>query len=290
LLNDSRWFCYSLNFFSTLLSSTAVFPQTKNKNSFAKALTGAKHSSNLLNIRVTTTFRKDSVKHMNTQDKRAFKNHLYEQFARIGKALSSSHRLELLEVLAQGEHSVEELAKETGMSVANASQHLQVLRAAQLVEVRREGVYIFYRLADEQVFTLWQALRNVGEARIAEIDRIVSTYLHDRDHLQPIDATELLKRLAEGQVILLDVRPVEEYATAHIPGALSIPVAELETRLPELPQDREVVAYCRGPYCVFADEAVTLLRTNGYQASRLEQGLPDWRRLGLPVESGKGEH
>jgi rhodanese-related sulfurtransferase len=114
--------------------------------------------------------------------------------------------------------------------------------------------------------------------------------LHERDHLQPIDATELLKRLAEGQVILLDVRPVEEYATAHIPGALSIPVAELETRLPELPQDREVVAYCRGPYCVFADEAVTLLRTNGYQASRLEQGLPDWRRLGLPVESGKGEH
>jgi rhodanese-related sulfurtransferase/DNA-binding transcriptional ArsR family regulator len=227
---------------------------------------------------------------MNTQDKRAFKNQLYEQFARIGKALSSAHRLELLEVLAQGERSVEELAKETGMSVANASQHLQVLRAAQLVEVRREGVYIYYRLTDEQVFTLWQALRNVGEARIAEIDRVVRTYLHDREHLQPIDATELFQRLAEGQVILLDVRPLEEYATAHIPGALSIPVAELETRLPELPQDKEIVAYCRGPYCVFADEAVAMLRTNGYNARRLEQGLPDWRALGLPVESGKGEH
>ncbi len=227
---------------------------------------------------------------MNKQDKRAFKDQLYEQFARIGKALASPHRLELLDVLAQGERSVEELALETGMSVANASQHLQLLRAAQLVEVRREGVYIYYRLADEQVFSLWQALRNVGETRIAEIDRVVRTYLHDRNHLQPIDATELLKRLAEGRVILLDVRPVEEYATAHIPGALSIPVAELEARLPEIPQDREIVAYCRGPYCVFADEAVTLLRTSGYQASRLEQGLPDWRALGLPVESGKGEH
>jgi len=225
---------------------------------------------------------------MDKLKKRAFKNQLYEQFARIGKALANPHRLELLDVLAQGERSVEELAIETGMSVANASQHLQLLRAAQLVDVRREGVYIYYRLADEQVFTLWQALRNVGEARIAEVDRVVRTYLHDRDLFQPIDAVELLKRLAEGQVILLDVRPVEEYATAHIPGALSIPVAELETRLPEIPQGREVVAYCRGPYCVFADEAVALLRTSGYQASRLEQGLPDWRALGLPVESGKG--
>jgi rhodanese-related sulfurtransferase/DNA-binding transcriptional ArsR family regulator len=227
---------------------------------------------------------------MNTQDKRVFKNQLYEQFARIGKALASAHRLEILEVLAQGEHSVEELAKETGMSVANASQHLQVLRAAQLVEVRREGVYIYYRLADEQVFTLWQAMRQVGEARIAEIDRIVDSYLHDRNLLKPISAVELLQRLVEGDIVLLDVRPVEEYAAGHLPDALSIPVAELEARLPELSQDKEIVAYCRGPYCVFADEAVTLLRTNGYNARRLEQGLPDWRALGLPVESGKGEH
>jgi rhodanese-related sulfurtransferase/DNA-binding transcriptional ArsR family regulator len=227
---------------------------------------------------------------MNKHDKRAFKNQLYEQFARIGKALSNGHRLELLEVLAQGEHSVEMLAQETGMSVANASQHLQVLRAAQLVDVRREGVYIYYRLADEQVFTLWQTMRQVGEARIAEIDRIVDTYLHDRNQLQPIGAAELLQRLAEDNIILLDVRPVEEYAAGHLPNARSIPVTELEARLSELPQDREIVAYCRGPYCVFADEAVTLLRTNGYSARRLEQGLPDWRALGLPVESGKGEH
>ena len=222
---------------------------------------------------------------MNKQDKRAFKNQLYEQFARIGKALSSAHRLELLEVLAQGEHSVEELARETGMPIANASQHLQVLRAAQLVEVRREGIYIYYRLADEQVFSLWQTMRHVGEARIAEIDRIVDTYLHDRNKLLPIGATELLQRLMEGNIILLDVRPVEEYRAGHLPNALSIPVTELEDRLPELPQDREIVAYCRGPYCVFADEAVALLRSNGYSAHRLEQGLPDWRALGLPVES-----
>ena len=227
---------------------------------------------------------------MDKQKKRAFKNQLYEQFARIGKALSSAHRLELLEVLAQGEHSVEALAQETGMSVANASQHLQVLRAAQLVDVRREGVYIYYRLADEQVFTLWQTIRQVGEARIAEIDRIVDTFLHDRDLLQPIGATELLKRFLEGNVILLDVRPVEEYTAGHLPDALSMPVAEIEARLPELPQDKEIVAYCRGPYCVFADEAVELLRSNGYNARRLEQGLPDWRALGLPVESSKGAH
>jgi rhodanese-related sulfurtransferase len=167
---------------------------------------------------------------------------------------------------------------------------MQVLRAAQLVDVRREGVYIYYRLADERVFTLWQAMRQVGEARIAEIDRIVQTYLHDRSLLQPISAAELLQRLIEDNIVLLDVRPIEEYTAGHLPDALSIPATELEARLSELPQDREIVAYCRGPYCVFADEAVTLLRTNGYSARRLEQGLPDWRALGLPVESGKGEH
>ncbi len=227
---------------------------------------------------------------MDQQEKRAFKNRLYEQFARIGKALSSPHRLELLEVLAQGEHSVETLAQETGMPVASASQHLQVLRAAQLVDVRREGVYIYYRLADERVFGLWQAMREVGEARIAEIERIVQTYLHERTSLQPISAAELRQRLVEGDVILLDVRPVEEYQASHLPGALSIPATDLEARLPELPREKEVVAYCRGPYCVFADEAVAILQSNGYQARRLEQGLPDWRALGLPVESGEGAH
>lgn len=225
---------------------------------------------------------------METDAKRTFKNRLYEQFARIGKALANSHRLELLDVLAQGERSVEALAYETSMSVANASQHLQVLRAAQLVEVRREGVYSYYRLADEWVFSLWQAMRNVGEARIAEIDRLVQTYLHDRSLLQPISAAELLQRLVEGNVILLDVRPAEEYAAGHLPDALSIPVTELEARLRELPHEKEIVAYCRGPFCVFADEAVTLLRIHGYNARRLEQGLPDWRALGLPVDIGNG--
>lgn len=224
---------------------------------------------------------------MKTEVKRAFKNRLYEQFARLGKALSNGHRLELLEVLAQGEHSVETLAQETGMTVANASQHLQVLLAARLVERRREGVSIYYRLADERVFRLWQAMREVGEIHLAEIDRLVQTYLQDRTLLQPIGAAELRARLAEGEITLLDVRPAGEYAAGHLPGARSMPVTELESRLSELPANKEIVAYCRGPYCVFADEAVTLLRQHGYHVRRLEEGLPDWRLLGLPVETGK---
>jgi rhodanese-related sulfurtransferase/DNA-binding transcriptional ArsR family regulator len=221
---------------------------------------------------------------MQTGEKRAFKNQLYEQFARIGKALASPHRLELLDVLAQCERTVEALARETGMSVANASQHLQVLRAAHLVAVRREGVSMYYRLADESVFRMWQAVRTVGETQLAEIERVVQTFLLDCSQLQPIDAQELLQRLNADQVLLLDVRPAEEYQTAHLPRARSIPVTELEARLADLPLDREIVAYCRGPYCVFADEAVALLRARGYQARRLAEGLSDWRALGLPIE------
>src|SRR3989440_3357838 len=221
---------------------------------------------------------------MNTNEKRIFKNQLYEQFARIGKALSSPHRLELLDVLAQCERTVEALAQETGMSVANASQHLQVLRAAHLVEVRREGVSMYYRLADEGVFRMWQALRTVGEAQLAEIDRVVQSFLQDRARLQPMSAQDLLHHLGNGQIILLDVRPAEEYAAGHLPRARSIPVTELEARLAELPVDKEIVAYCRGPYCVFADEAVALLHERGYSARRLEEGVPEWRTLGLPVE------
>jgi rhodanese-related sulfurtransferase len=222
---------------------------------------------------------------MQTSEKRVFKNQLYEQFARLGKALASPHRLELLDVLAQCERTVEALAQETGMSVANASQHLQVLRAAHLVEVRREGVSMYYRLADESVFKMWQAVRTVGEAQLAEIDRVVQTFLQDRTRLQPMGAHELLRHLSDDQIVLLDVRPAEEYEASHLPQARSIPVTELEARLAELPADREIVAYCRGPYCVFADEAVTLLRARGYSARRLEQGVPEWRALGLPVES-----
>jgi rhodanese-related sulfurtransferase len=170
------------------------------------------------------------------------------------------------------------------MSVANASQHLQVLRAAHLVEVRREGVSMYYRLADESVFKMWQAVRTVGEAQLAEIDRVVQTFLQDRTRLQPMGAHELLRHLSDDQIVLLDVRPAEEYEASHLPQARSIPVTELEARLAELPADREIVAYCRGPFCVLADEAVALLRARGYSARRLEQGVPEWRALGLPVE------
>jgi rhodanese-related sulfurtransferase len=222
---------------------------------------------------------------MQTDEKRAFKNQLYEQFARLGKALANPHRLELLDVLAQCERTVEALAQETGLSVANASQHLQILRTAHLVEVRREGVSMYYRMADESVFRMWQAMRTVGEAQLAEIDRVVQMFLQDRTRLQPIDAQELLQSLSDDQVIVLDVRPAEEYAAGHLPRARSIPVTELEARLAELPVDREIVAYCRGPYCVFADEAVALLRARGYQAHRLAEGLPDWKALGFPIEA-----
>jgi len=222
---------------------------------------------------------------MQISEKRVFKNQLYEQFARLGKALANPHRLELLDVLAQCERPVEALAQETGLSIANASQHLQVLRADHLVEVRREGVSMYYRLADESVFRMWQALRTVGEAQLAEIDRVVQAFLQDRTRLQPISAHEVLRRLSDDQIILLDVRPVEEYEASHLPQARSIPVTELEARLAELPADREIVAYCRGPYCVFADEAVALLRARGYQARRLAEGLPDWCALGFPIEA-----
>ncbi|MBI2502615.1 MAG: metalloregulator ArsR/SmtB family transcription factor [Candidatus Latescibacteria bacterium] len=226
---------------------------------------------------------------MDAKTKRTFKNQLYEQFARLGKALAHGRRLELLDLLAQGERSVEELAREMAMSVASASQHLQVLRAAQLVEVRREGLYAHYRLADERVFRLWQALRDLGEERLAEIDRVIQTFLQDRQTLEAINVQELRQRLQEGSAVVLDVRPEVEYRAGHIPGARSIPISELQARLREIPKSREIVAYCRGPYCVFADEAVALLRAKGYRVRRFEQGLPDWRALGLPVEKGAEE-
>src|SRR5215203_2519552 len=215
---------------------------------------------------------------------RPFKDQLFEQFARIGKALANPHRLELVDLLAQGERSVEDLAREAAMSVANTSRHLQELRAARLVEVRREGLYGYYRLADERVFGVWRALRELGEERLAEVDRLVATYLTDRESLEAVSAEELLVRMREEGVVVLDVRPEEEYRAGHIPGASSVPVERLEAYLEEVPKDREVIAYCRGPYCVFSDEAVALLRSRGYRARRLQEGLPDWRAAGLPVE------
>jgi rhodanese-related sulfurtransferase len=222
---------------------------------------------------------------MKIETKRQFKDELYAQFARIGKALSNPHRLELLELLAQGERTVEELAIEASLPIANASQHLQVLRAAQLVEVRRDGLYAYYRLSDERVFRVWQALRDLGELQLADVNRLVQSFLQDRTPLQSITTAELLQRIEAGNVVILDVRPEVEYQSAHISEARSIPIDELETRLGELPRDQEIIAYCRGPYCVFADEAVTLLQKHGYRARRLVEGLPDWQALNLPVES-----
>jgi rhodanese-related sulfurtransferase/DNA-binding transcriptional ArsR family regulator len=214
---------------------------------------------------------------------RSFKDPLFDQFARIAKAVANPHRLELIDLLAQGERRVEELAQETSLSIANASQHLQTLKQAGLVDTRRAGTSIYYRLADEQVFRLWQAIRDVGEARLAEIDRLTRTFLTDRSQFEAVDATTLLQRLGDGDITVLDVRPEVEYRSGHIPGARSMPIAELEERLQEVPRDREIVAYCRGPYCVFSDEAVALLRANGFRALRLAQGLPDWRAAGLPI-------
>ncbi len=217
-------------------------------------------------------------------DHRAFKDQVYAQFARLGKALASAQRLELIDVLAQGERSVEELAQETGRPIANTSQHLRILYQARLVEVRKDGLYAYYRLADPAVFAALQAVRVLGERQLAEIDRLVETYLHHPEHLKPISSTELSQRMAEGVVVVLDVRPAIEYHQGHIAGATSIPLDELEIRLADLPPNQEIVAYCRGPYCLFADDAVTLLTTRGYQARRLREGYPEWHAAGLPTE------
>jgi rhodanese-related sulfurtransferase len=221
---------------------------------------------------------------------RAFKDRLYAEFATIGKALASAHRLELLDLLGQGERSVDELAQEIGQSLANTSAHLQVLRQARLVDADNRGLNVVYRLAATEVFTLWRTLRDLGTVRLAEIDRLVETYLTDRSSLAAVDIAELRRLVDEGTVTLLDVRPELEYRQGHIPGARSIPVAELERRLAELPSDREVVAYCRGPYCVYSDEAGQLLQRNGFQARRFAEGFPEWRAAGLAVATKGAAH
>lgn len=217
---------------------------------------------------------------------RPFKDALYDQFARIARAVANPHRLELLDLLAQGERRVDELARESALTIANASQHLQTLRQARLVEARRSGTSIYYRLADDHVFRLWQSIRDLGEERLAEIDQLTRTYLGDRAGLDAVDSATLLARLRDEQTLILDVRPAEEHRAGHIPGARSVPIDELQDRLKEIPADARIVAYCRGPYCVFSDEAVAILRDHGYQAERLAVGLPDWRAAGLPVAIG----
>jgi rhodanese-related sulfurtransferase/DNA-binding transcriptional ArsR family regulator len=212
------------------------------------------------------------------------KRDLFEQLARVGTALSSSTRLEFLELLAQTERSVEQLAALTGASVANTSQHLQKLRQAGLIMGRKEGQFVFYRVAGDEVTALLGALGKVGETHLAEVERIVRLYFAGKDELEPVPARELLDRARKGLVTVLDVRPQEEFAAGHVPGAVNIPVQELQKRLGELPRRKEIVAYCRGPYCLMSYEAVQLLRKSGLKARRLEAGLPEWRRAGLPVD------
>jgi rhodanese-related sulfurtransferase len=212
---------------------------------------------------------------------------LFDGFARVGRALASGRRIELLDVLANGERAVEALAGEVGLSVANTSQHLQVLRRAGLVATRREGTSVHYRLAAPEVFELWRALRTLAAARLAEVERLAAAYLGARDELEPVTRQELARRLQNGDsLVVLDVRPAAEHAAGHLPGAVSIPVGELRRRLAELPRDREIVAYCRGPYCAFADDAVAVLREAGFSARRLEDGLPEWQAAGLAVARG----
>lgn len=226
--------------------------------------------------------------YMDVATKRRFKDALYGEFARIGKALASGRRLEIIELLAQGERTVEELANETAQSVANTSQHLQVLRQAKLVETRRAGNYISYRLADDEVTGLWCTLHSVGESRLAEVNHLIDTYLKDRKTLEAIDSKELRRRLKEGDTVVLDVRPVTEYEAGHIAGARSIPITELSERLKELPKTKTIVAYCRGPFCVFADEAAALLSERGFRVLRLHGGFPDWKLARGAVAEGAG--
>jgi rhodanese-related sulfurtransferase len=217
---------------------------------------------------------------------RSPKRDLFTQLARIGTALSSGIRLEFLELLGQGERSVDDLSTLTGTAVANTSQHLQKLRQAGLIVGRKQGQFVFYRIAGDKVVGLLAALARVGEAHDAEIERIVRLYFFSKDDFEPVPAVELLDRARKGLVTVLDVRPPEEFVAGHVPGAVNIPVQELEKRFRELPKRKEIIAYCRGPFCLMSYEAVQLLRKRGMKARRLKDGMPEWRIAGLPVEAG----
>jgi ArsR family transcriptional regulator len=217
------------------------------------------------------------------------KRTLFAAFAEIAKALGHVARLEIIELLAQGERSVDALAERAGLSIASASQHLKLMRRAGLLASRRSGKRVLYRLSDSSVLDLTAALQRVGERNLAEARDIVRGYFHARDTLEPISRKEIVRRIREGSVTVLDVRPRDEYAVGHLPNAIGIPLKELSRRLKEMPKSREIVAYCRGPYCVLAFEAVALLRDRGFKVRRLEGGYPEWRAAGLPVESAAAE-
>jgi rhodanese-related sulfurtransferase len=209
---------------------------------------------------------------------------LFAEFARVSKALASGNRLELLEFLAQGERSVDALAKLSGLSVANTSRHLQVLRQAGLVGARKEGLFVYYSLSGEGVIKLLAALQEVAQHNVAEVTHLVQTYLTSKDSLEPVSVNDLADRIRSGLVTVVDVRPKEEYAAGHLPGAINIPLTDMEKNLGKLPRDREIIAYCRGPFCVLSFEAVAQLRNKGLKARRLETGFPEWKIAGLPVE------
>lgn len=221
---------------------------------------------------------------MAKQDKRAFKDKLYTQLASLARSMANPRRMEIIELLAQGAFSVEKIATETQLSIANASQHLQVLKAAHLVEAQRHGNFIYYRLANDDVFKAWKALRTLGAERNANVEKVVRDYRNAADGHEPVTIGELIKRLKSGKVTLVDVRPEHEYNHGHIASAKSMPINELAKRLKELPRRSEIVVYCRGPFCFFADEAVAILTRAGYKARRMEEGYPDWLTKGLPVE------
>ncbi len=213
------------------------------------------------------------------------KDALYAQFSRLGKAVSNPKRIELLELLAQANRSVEDLAAASGMDFANTSAQLQVLSRARLVEGRRQGKRVIYRLADESVTRFLAALRELSRSRLAEVEQVARDYFEARDHLEPLGSADLMRRLEDPGTLVIDVRPAEEYAAGHIPGALSVPLGELKARIAQLPPAAEIVAYCRGPYCVLAPQAIEMLRRAGLQARRLQEGFPEWRLAGLPVEA-----
>ncbi len=212
------------------------------------------------------------------------KGRLYEAIGRVALALGSAGRLQILEFVAQGERGVDTLAAMTGLSVANTSKHLQALRQAGLVSARKQGLRVYYSIAGDDVAGLLSALREVSEHRVAEVERLLRTWLAHRDEMEAVPAQEVLERAKKGLVIVLDVRPSEEFSAGHLPGAINIPIHELEKRLRELPRRKEIIAYCRGPYCLMSYDAVSLLRKKGIKARRLEAGLPEWRAAGLPVE------